>query len=61
MSDGTNDMMTNDDMNQMGPDYQGFEFCSGKQLFYLKRPLILLFPELKWPGLQANHSPRSSV
>ena len=30
-------------VNQIGPDYQGFESRTGN-FFYLKRPLSLLFP-----------------
>ena len=48
-------------VNQIGPNYQGFESRSGKVSFYLKRPLNLLFPGLKRPGSQAKHSPPSSA
>jgi hypothetical protein len=47
-------------VNQIGPDCHGFESRSGK-VFYLKRSLSLLFPGLKRPGRQANHSPPSSA
>jgi len=48
-------------VNQIGPDYQGFESRSGKQFLKLKRLLSLLFPVLKQPGRQANHSSPSSA
>ena len=49
-------------VNQIGPDYQGFESRSGNQIIlFFKSPLSLLFTGLKLPGRQANHSPPSSA